>query len=216
MGQVRVYLGSPSGPTGTLTLVGDQTGAQFGASIASAGDVNGDGFADMLVGAPSYGNGQSGEGRALLFLGASTDITSTAAWHYEPDQAEAHLGAAVGAAGDVNGDGFADVVVGAPGTGSVDVFLGSAVGLSRAPDWHSVFDQYLSKYGTSVGRAGDVNGDGFADVIVGAPGVDHPLPDEGQATVYYGGGAQSYSLHPRQMQRDGAGPIALLGISSPE
>jgi hypothetical protein len=213
-GQVRVYLGSSSGPTGTLTLTGDQPGAQFGASVAGAGDVNGDGFADVLVGAPSYGNGQPGEGRLALFLGASTGVTSTAAWHYEPDLADAHLGTAAGTAGDVNGDGYADVIIGAPGAGSVYAFYGSAAGLPTTPDWHSVSDQYSSKYGTAVGTAGDVNGDGFTDVIVGAPGVDHPLPDEGQATVYYGGGAQGYPLHPRQMQYDGTRPIALLGISS--
>ena len=213
-GQVRVYLGSSSGPTGTVMLTGEQPGAQFGASVASVGDVNGDGFADVLVGSPSYVNGQPGEGRLALFLGASTGITSTAAWHYESGLAEAYLGAAVGAAGDVNGDGYADVIVGAPGTGSVYAFYGSAAGLPTTPDWRSVSDQYLSKYGTAVGTAGDVNGDGFTDVIVGALGVDHPLPDEGQATVYYGGGAQGYSLHPHQMQRDGERPIALLGMTS--
>ncbi len=95
------------------TAESDQASAIFGASVASAGDVNGDGFGDVIVGAPNYDNGQTNEGRAFVYLGSGTGLQTYAAWAAESDQAEARFAYSVASAGDVNGDGFGDVIVGA-------------------------------------------------------------------------------------------------------
>ena len=81
--------------------------------MATAGDVNGDGYADLIVGATYYDNGQANEGRTYVFLGSAVGLSPTAVWRAESDQSYAYFGASARAAGDVNGDGYADVIVGA-------------------------------------------------------------------------------------------------------
>ena len=194
-GRAYVYLGSAAGlaTTATWTAESDQMSANFGYSMAPAGDVNGDGFADVIVGAYAYDNGQTDEGRAYLYLGSAAGLAATAAWTAESDQARAWFGYSVAPAGDVNGDGYADVIVGAPyyAAGQTDegrayVYLGSAAGLAATAAWTAESDQAGAIFGASVATAGDVNGDGYADVIVGAHFYDNGQPDEGRAFVYLG------------------------------
>jgi hypothetical protein len=99
---------------------GNQSEATFGASLGTAGDVNGtagdvngDGFSDIIVGAVVYDNGQTDEGRAFVYHGSATGVAMAAAWTAEGDQTNANFGYSVAAAGDLNGDGFSDVIVGA-------------------------------------------------------------------------------------------------------
>ena len=120
----------------------DQIGALFGFSVATAGDVNGDGFSDVIVGALAYDNGQNEEGRAFVYLGSAAGLSTTAAWTAEGDQASAQFGHSVATAGDVNGDGFSDVIVGAyvydngrANEGRAFVYHGSAAGLSTTAAW---------------------------------------------------------------------------------
>ena len=120
----------------------DQASAQFGASVAGAGDVNGDGFADVIVGARFFDNGQTNEGAAFVYLGSAAGLATTPAWQAESDQAAANFGSSVAGAGDVNGDGYADVIVGAnrfdngeSDEGAAFVYLGSAAGASTLA-WH--------------------------------------------------------------------------------
>ena len=185
---------------------------QSGISVSSAGDVNGDGFDDLIIGA----HGADGPG------GTDAAMPATAMWCSARPAAFgaaidlAHhrrrrhrrlrdlrgemrtIGPAVrsSSAGDVNGDGFDDLIVGAPyadgpgapGTrsyaGDSYVVFGQAAGFPAAIDLATVAagtggfvihgadaDDYS---GTSVASAGDVNGDGFDDLIVGAPGADGP------------------------------------------
>ncbi len=75
--------------------------------------MNGDGFPDVIVGARSYFNGQVNEGAAFVYLGASYGLSPIPAWEAEGDQAGAEFGVSVATAGDVNGDGYSDVIVGA-------------------------------------------------------------------------------------------------------
>ncbi len=188
------------GPSGLLstfpipdwTAEGDQTSAQFGYSVSSAGDVNGDGFADVLVGAIFYDNGQIDEGRAYLYYGSASGLSTAPDWTAEGDQAYAHLGP-VGAAGDVNGDGFDDVIVGAAeydhgqtDEGRAFVYYGSASGLSPTPNWTAESDQAYASFGILASTAGDVNADGYADVVIAARFYDNGQIDEGRVYVYHG------------------------------
>jgi hypothetical protein len=155
---------------------GDQAYASFGASVGTAGDVNGDSYIDVVVGAYLYDNGQSNEGRAFVYSGSAGGLSATPDWTAESDQANASFGYSVGTAGDVNGDGYADVIVGAPdydngqnAEGRAFVYHGSATGLRRTADWTAESNRSLFFFGDSVGTAGDVNGDGYDDIIVGPP-----------------------------------------------
>ena len=93
--------------------------------MATAGDVNGDGFSDVIVGAYRYDNEQGNEGRAFVYQGSAAGLANFPDWTAESNQPGAQFGVSVGTAGDVNGDGYSDVMVGAPlydnGQGTRDV-----------------------------------------------------------------------------------------------
>jgi hypothetical protein len=188
-----LYLGNASGlePHANWTVEFDQAGAVVGSVVASAGDVNGDGYDDVVVGAMGYGNGEPDEGKVFVFLGNASGLAPTAAWTAESDQAEASFGNSVASAGDVNGDGYGDVVVGAYRYGSRNegaafIYLGSASGLATEPSWFIEGLQTGIYLGSSVASAGDVNGDGYGDVVVGAEGYRNGSSSEGAAFVYVG------------------------------
>ncbi|MEW5988264.1 MAG: integrin alpha [Chloroflexota bacterium] len=194
-GRALVYHGSAAGLSATAnwTAESDQAYAYFGRSAAAAGDVNGDGYDDVIVGAYGYDNGQSLEGRAYVYYGSATGLSLTANWTAEGDQASAYFGYSVAAAGDVNGDSYDDVIVGAyeytngqTYEGRAYVYYGSATGLSLTANWTAESDQAYAYFGFSVATAGDVNGDGYDDVIVGADAYDNGQSDEGRAFVYHG------------------------------
>ena len=169
------------------TAESNQGGARFGHSVATAGDVNGDHYSDVIVGAPEYDNGQGDEGRAYVYHGSAAGLSLTANWTAECNHGGARFGHSVATAGDVNGDGYSDVIVGADGYGTDDgkayVYYGFATGLSSTEGWTAV-GHGGSSLGHSVATAGDVNWDGYSDVIVGAP-------NEGRAYVYRGQGGGS-------------------------
>ncbi len=175
------------------TTESNQTSASYGISVATAGDVDGDGYSDFLVGAFLYDNGQTDEGRVFLYTGGPFGPSSTPAWTFESNQVSALAGFASAGAGDVNGDGYDDVIVGAylydngqTDEGAAWVFLGSPAGLSATPSWIAEGNQAGAYFGYSVSTAGDVNGDGYDDVIVGAHLYDNGQTDEGAAWVYLG------------------------------
>jgi hypothetical protein len=194
-GRVLACLGSADGmpTTPSWTVDGDQPGGLFGSSVARAGDVNGDGYSDTVVGASGYDNGETDEGRAYAFLGSASGLAATPAWIVEGNQVGAALGACVASAGDVNGDGYSDVVIGAPlydgvgvDEGRALVYRGSPVGLSPLPDWIAGAGQAGARFGASVSSAGDVNRDGYPDVVVGAPAFSDGQAGEGAAFLYRG------------------------------
>jgi len=167
----------------------DQAEAYFGNSVATAGDVNGDGLSDVIVGAPHYDNG----GAAFVYHGSAAGLSASPAWTAESDQDYASFGRSVATAGDVNGDGYCETIVGAYGydngqydEGKAFVYHGSAAGLSASPGWTAESNQAYASFGHSVATAGDVNGDGFSDVIVGSSFYDNGEMSEGAAFVYHG------------------------------
>ena len=183
-GAAFVYYGSAASLSSDVGLDAKaviRPNAYFGWSVATAGDVNGDGYADIIVGAYGWDGGQPFEGGAWVYYGSAIGPrTSGVDWYKYGGQANAQFGYAVATAGDVNGDGYSDIIVGAPywdngeeDEGGIWVYHGSASGLSTTPAFNKDSDQAGARYGWSVGSAGDVNGDGYSDVIVGAPYYDH-------------------------------------------
>jgi hypothetical protein len=212
-GRVDVFYGSASGlgPTPDWSFEGNQDDCAVGWSAASAGDVNGDGYGDLIVGAPGYDSGHSWEGRASLFLGSIDGLEPSPAWSFESNMVDAQLGAAVASAGDVNGDGFSDVVVGAPwfesgetDEGAAYVFQGSETGLPGVPNWFIQTNRTNTGYGGSVAGAGDVNGDGYDDVIVGAFQDSNQQSMEGRAYIYHGSAVGLATTADRVLEMDRA------------
>nr|WP_298937103.1 FG-GAP-like repeat-containing protein [uncultured Dyadobacter sp.] len=194
-GVVMIHLGSPNGVSlaPSQTLESDQTEAQFGISVACAGDVNGDGFADLIIGSRYYDKGQVNEGAAFIYQGSSAGLNPVPLSVLESNQGDAWLGSAVAPAGDVNGDGFSDVIIGScaydsgqKDEGAAFIWFGGAKSIQSSN--YSIIEnnQVVSGSGYSVANAGDVNGDGYSDILVGAYLFDNGQSAEGVAFLYYG------------------------------
>ena len=182
-GKSYIYFGGPTmNNTADVTMTGEATNNYFGASVSSAGDVNGDGYGDVIVGA--YGNNSS-RGKSYIYFGGST-MNNTADITMSGEAASSLLGYSVSTAGDVNGDGYSDVIVGAYvnniGTGKSYIYFGGS-SMNNTPDIIMTGEAVNNNFGISVSTAGDVNGDGYSDVIVGAPGNN----DIGKSYIYFGG-----------------------------
>ena len=221
-----------------------------GLSVSSAGDINGDGFADLIVGAPFNRNGGNGAGEAYVVFGKAsgfggldsggrarlyvTNLTPDKGFVIRGDMANDDAGQSVSAAGDVNGDGFADIIVGAPygddggdKAGEAYVVFGKASGFGTVDSSHravidlttfSAADGFIVQgdaaddlAGWSVSSAGDVNGDGFADLIVGAPFGDDGGSSAGEAYVLFGG-AFGHSTAPVTTTGTAAAEILMGGV----
>jgi hypothetical protein len=206
-GAAFVFLGSASGiadgnpSTAHAQLESNQESSYLGVSVAGAGDVNDDGYDDVIAGAQSFEAGETDEGAAFVFLGSASGIAdgnpSTAHAQLESNQEGALLGGSVAGAGDVNGDGYDDVIVGARWYDAVEaeegaafVFMGSASGIANGnPSTAGTrleSNQEAANLGASVSGAGDVNGDGYDDVIIGAQFYDAGETNEGAAFVFLG------------------------------
>ena len=213
-GAAYIYLGSPSGlaasPSTTLVPSPDM-GGYFGGSVASAGDVNGDGFADVIIGA----RGAEYVGGAYVYLGTSGGLSATpAALLRGLDGQHGAFGNAVATAGDVNGDGYADIVVSAVGAqalaGRVYVFMGGASGVPITPA--AVLSGpggVAGNFGRSLAGAGEVNGDGYADIIVGAVGAQARTG----RIFLYSGGAEGVIQMPAQPINRPSGTDDYFGFS---
>jgi hypothetical protein len=224
-GIARVYHGSASGlqPNPAWTQEGNADDVRFGWAVWTAGDVNGDGYSDVIVGVPFASAPTHREGAAVVYNGSPTGLADTPSWLVESDQENAGMGISVSTAGDVNADGFSDVIVGVirydngqSDEGGAFVYTGSAAGLSTIPSWIGEGQQADAAFGRSVSTAGDVNGDGYADVIVGARSYDSGQSNEGAAFLFHGNAGGGLAAAPGQRRADDSAPIAHLGASDSE
>jgi hypothetical protein len=197
-------------------IMGTPKTAHLGYSVSSAGDFNGDGFADVIVGAPRTDSKVYG---ASYIVYGGNNLTDTDVTKMTLDQGIQLLGPqlrnhqsgyTVSSAGDINGDGFADVVIGAPGnSANLDGVAYVVYGSDNATNVNlgnlgshgfAITGQSRAFTGSSVSHAGDVNGDGFADIIIGSPYAGAPYV--GAAYVIYGG-AQLTHVDLTQLNNNG-------------
>jgi len=180
-----------------LSIAGTSAGDQLGSAMASAGDLNGDGFDDLLVGSPSS-DGEAGEATGHVYVifgpqtGGAIDV-GTAGAVISGTVANENLGTGVAGAGDVNGDGYDDILISAPfgegnGSGSVYLFYGPLSGSLTSADADAVLmsDAADDSFGMTLGTAGDINGDGNADIYVGAPTSGRVDVEGGALFVFWG------------------------------
>ncbi|MEL7029502.1 MAG: integrin alpha, partial [Pseudomonadota bacterium] len=184
-------------------LIGANAGDRFGSAVAGAGDVNGDGVDDIIVGASADSGG--GSGAAFVFFGAQDGLDGTflasslngSNGFAIDDSASSVSGLSVAGAGDVNGDGLADLLVGTGGATSEQyVVFGSSSGFPSTVNVDSLDGSNgfriggidpSDRPGFSVGAAGDINGDGLDDILVGAPDSEaNGFERAGAAYVIFG------------------------------
>jgi hypothetical protein len=245
------WAGTPSLDLATLDgtngfrLIGIDAGDESGTSVSSAGDVNGDGFDDVIVGAPSAEDGTNYEGESYVVFGKTN-------WAGTPSLDLATLdgingfrligidavdlsGHSVSSAGDVNGDGFDDLIVGAfradDPSGAYDegesyVVFGKAswagvpsfdlATLDGTNGFRLIGIDAQDGSGISVDSAGDINGDGFADLIVGASQAESAGGAEGEGESYVVFGKASWAGTPALdlAALDGTNGFRLIGIDA--
>lgn len=216
-GAAFVYYGSAAGPINVTTLEINQSTSRMGTSVAGAGDLNADGFSDVLVGAPFYDQGESDEGAAFVYLGSVQGI-SLVPTIIQGNQADAQLGTSLASAGDLNGDSFSDIIIGAPhydkvysNQGLVKIHLGSPYGINPNTSITLVGQQTGEEFGRTVACAGDVQGDGFADIMIAGRMQGKNLLNEGVVTLFSGIPA-GINKKPASVFKSGQ-PNAFLGQS---
>ncbi len=187
------------------SFVGEDAGDRAGYSLAGAGDLDGDGYDDLLIGAYKSDDGSYHAGEVYVIFGQpqggwATDVDlGTAAASFTGEVDSDFAGKAVGGGGDVDGDGFDDLLIGAPNNDETDAAAGKAyLVLGREAGWAqdtslaladaSFLGETGGAYaaGRAVDVAGDVDGDGLADVLIGAYGRDLAGTDSGEVYLIFG------------------------------
>jgi hypothetical protein len=205
-------------------LYGQVDGDNAGHAVASAGDVNADGYDDLLIGAPGFDEGADDAGAAYLVLGPLTSNLelSLADARLMGKEAEGGAGSAVAGAGDVNADGYDDLLIGAPylddgatDAGAAFLVLGPVVGdldLGSA-DATITGTTRIDWTGWSVAGAGDVDGDGHHDLLIGAPYSDKGGSNAGAAVLMFGPVTGALSINDADAQLVGEAEQDNAGLS---
>ena len=178
-----------------ITYTGDAPGDLAGYTVAGVGDVNGDGFGDMLVGAPFNDIAGSNAGAVYVVLGSAT-LTGSNLGMFPTivgEVANEEVGRTIGPAGDVNGDGYQDMLVAATLT---SLILNS----TKIKYTGEAANDYA---GSSVDSIGDMNGDGYMDFVVGAPQNDDGSVSGGAAYVVLGSATPTNGSLGTQIQYTG-------------
>ncbi|NBB16576.1 hypothetical protein GVN21_14530 [Caulobacter sp. SLTY] len=179
-----------------------------GYSVGAAGDVNGDGIDDLVIGATGVDSANAGSGAAYVVFGSADEpfdadldlsaLNGSNGFRIAGTTTNEYVGFSVASAGDINGDGFDDLAVGgrgSGGTGGVSIIFGSNAGfaatlsvtdLNGTNGFRIAGEAGADHAGRSVSAAGDLNGDGIDDLIIGAPQADPNGSSSGAAYVVFG------------------------------
>ncbi|MFH1466504.1 MAG: MopE-related protein [Pseudomonadota bacterium] len=206
------FSGSISLTGADAKIMGENASDEAATSLAAAGDVDGDGVPDLLIGAPGYDGGARDGGVAYLVLGPVTGYLDLCAADATllPSDRSAAAGTSVAGGADIDGDGLDDVAVGAPGAnaGSAFVITGAPSGDVDLADAAVVLTGLTTgdQVGAAVAMVGDVDGDGWEDLAVGAPAL-------------HGGGTESGAVYLVLAPGRGGADLAsadatLLGINA--
>ncbi|MCC5616119.1 hypothetical protein LC605_13790 [Nostoc sp. CHAB 5836] len=247
-GQSYVVFGKSTGFDATLnlsdlngtngfTINGIAAGDWSGFSASSAGDVNNDGIADLIIGAVyADPNGIDAAGQSYVVFGKSTGFTATLnlstlnganGFTINGITASDQSGFSASSAGDVNNDGIDDLIIGAYGAKGASDFGQSYVVFGKSTGWSATLNlsnlngangftingiAYGDQSGVSVSSAGDVNGDGSDDLIIGARLADPNGTDSGQSYVVFGNTGWSATLNLSTL--NGANGFTINGIAA--
>lgn len=185
-GKIYLYLGSSSGiqTSASQTVVGEGNGNRFGYAVSFAGDVNNDGYDDVMIGAYAYGTNL---GKVYIYPGNSSGMSTSTSRTLTGEAINNNFGYSVSSAGDTNNDGYDDIVIGAyrysSYTGRVYIYNGSGSGIPASPTQTLTGAASNNDFGISAKTAGDVNNDGYDDIVIGADFADS---SNGLAYIYLG------------------------------
>jgi len=195
-GVARLFFGSDTGASASPVWTREGSGPNylFGCFVGGAGDVNGDGFDDMLISERGFSDeGRPERGRVLIFHGGPNGPKATPDWEIRGPVAYALMGLYAAGIGDIDGDGFDDVAVSAwqythgamKHTGLVEIYRGGRNGCETRPAWRTMGDKDDSHLGYPI-AAGDFNGDHVPDLLTGAPYWGDSIPERGLLLTYLG------------------------------
>ncbi len=223
--------------TNGAVIHGVDTNAQTGLSVSSAGDFNGDGYDDVIVGSPGTTPGTMFfAGTTHIIFGSSTptihdtdiqDIQATLGFAINGAATNDQVGLGVSSTGDINRDGYDDIIIGAHQagtTGSAYVIFGyntasySTIELAALSTGLGFVMNGIDagdKFGSAVSSAGDVNGDGFDDFIIGAPHSNSSGSESGKSYVVFGK-ASGWGISFDISSLDGTNGFILNGVNTPD
>ena len=195
-GETYLYLGGPDmDNVADVTMSGAAGGDEFGYDVSYAGDVNGDGYDDVIVGARGAGS----EGEAYIYFGGP-NMDNTIDITMNSSGGGGTFGRQVSYAGDINGDDYSDVIIGdySAGAGGAYIYFGGS-NMDNTTDITLIGAVSGDYFGYSVSYAGDVNGDGYDDVVIGAKNADPVATNDGRAYVYYSSGNRWKSIFAQEI-----------------